>query len=186
MFATTELRNEHEGILVMLDVLEQLAQNLRQGKPVNHHHLEQILDFLRTFADKCHHGKEEDLLFPALEAAGLPRNGGPIAVMLDEHTRGRAAIRAMDEALTRLNAGEAAGQDFAEAALTYVYLLRDHISKENQVLFMMAERLLPETTHAQLAQEFERVEEERIGPGVHERYHALLNQFQETYLKKAA
>lgn len=186
MYATKQLRDEHEGIKVMLDVLEHLAHKLEAGEPVNREHLAQILDFLRTFADACHHGKEENLLFPALVRAGLPADSGPVGVMLLEHTQGRAYIRGMVDALERMTAGEDAGKDFAYNATGYVLLLRAHIDKENDILFMMAERMLPPAVHAQLAEEFAKVEHERIGDGVHEKYHALIHELERTYLWRAA
>lgn len=186
MYATQQLRDEHEGIKVMLAVLEHLAIRMENGQQVNLDHAEQIVDFLRTFADKCHHGKEEDLLFPALEAAGVPAQNGPIGVMLGEHTLGRSYIRGMADALERLRAGEDAGEDYADNALGYVELLRAHIDKENNILFTMAERMLPAAEHERQAADFERIEAERIGPGVHERYHALIHSLRDTYLPRAA
>ncbi len=183
MYATQELRDEHEGILVMLSVIEVLGTDLQNNKPVNLDHLDQILNFLTTFADRCHHGKEEDLLFPALEKAGIPKEGGPIGVMLAEHTQGRVFIRSMIDALPKLRTGDiAARMAFAEAGLGYVHLLRDHIAKENTVLFVMAERLLPPEEHVKLAEGFERIERERIGEGVHEQFHILLHHLRDTYL----
>lgn len=183
MYATQELRDEHEGILVMLDVLERLADDAAQGRAVNLEHAGQVLDFLRTFADRCHHGKEEDLLFPALEAKGFPRDGGPTGVMLAEHAEGRAHIRAMGEALDQMRAGRGGEREFAAHARAYVHLLRAHIEKENMVLFAMAERALSPEDHERLAREFARVEAERIGPGVHECYHELIHTLQDIYLK---
>ena len=186
MYSTQQLRDEHEGIKVMLSVLEHLAGELRRGHAVNLDHLAAILDFLRTFADKCHHGKEEDVLFPALAAAGLPTEGGPIGVMLHEHTEGRAHIAGMTDALARLRAGENAAADFAQHALDYIALLRAHIDKENHILFVIAEQRLPPAAHQQLARDFDRIEEERIGEDVHERYHKLIHELRNTYLEKAA
>jgi hemerythrin-like domain-containing protein len=182
MYATQQLREEHEGILVVLDVLEHLGREVALGRPVETADLARILDFLRTFADRCHHGKEEDLLFPALEVAGLPSQGGPIGVMLAEHTEGRAHIRGMADALARHPVGTA----FADHALAYVRLLRAHIDKENGVLFMMTERMLPATVHAALIDAFAHVEVDKIGPGVHEQYHALIEELQARYLQQAA
>ncbi len=69
------------------------------------------------FADQCHHGKEEDLLFPAMEAAGIPRESGPIGVMLEEHNIGRQYVRGMAEAVSGYRAGETqAGRAFAQNA----------------------------------------------------------------------
>lgn len=186
MYATQQLRDEHEGIKTMLTVLEHLAGEMAMGRSVHVGHLTQIVDFLRTFADACHHGKEEEHLFPALNAAGLPSEGGPVSVMLHEHTLGRAHIRGMNEALERLQAGEDAGGDFARHAQAYVELLRAHIDKENNILFTMAEHILLPTVHARLAECFDAIERERIGAGKHESYHALIHELSETYLQKAA
>jgi hemerythrin-like domain-containing protein len=89
MLATEVLKEEHKAIKVMLDVLEEICNRLEAGGMIEHKHLEQVLEFIRTFADKCHQGKEKDLLFPAMEEAGVPRKGGPIGVMLEEHEIGR-------------------------------------------------------------------------------------------------
>jgi hemerythrin-like domain-containing protein len=82
MRPTEELRAEHDGILVMLKILERVSGQLTSPSTVELKHLDQILEFLKVFVDRCHHGKEEDILFPALEEAGIPRRGGPIGVML--------------------------------------------------------------------------------------------------------
>ncbi|HEY3417223.1 MAG TPA: hemerythrin domain-containing protein [Armatimonadota bacterium] len=186
MYATQQLRDEHEGIKTVLSVLETLADEMQQGRQVNLDHLEQIIDFLRTFADRCHHGKEEALLFPALRDAGIPVEGGPIGAMLHDHDEGRGYIRGMVDALQRLHAGEDARKEFAQNALSYVSLLRAHIQKENMVLFPMAEQRLSEGDHERLAHDFDKVEEEQIGPGVHERFHEMIHTLSEKYLKKAA
>ena len=88
MKATDELRKEHQGIELMLRVLQAVAEKFKRGERVNTEHLDGILEFLSIFVDKCHHGKEEEFLFPALEAAGVRREDGPIGVMLSEHEQG--------------------------------------------------------------------------------------------------
>ncbi|MBI5519371.1 MAG: hemerythrin domain-containing protein [Desulfovibrio sp.] len=184
MTATEDLRAEHEGILRMLAILEAVAVRLGDGKDVPAEHLAGMLDFLKTFADKCHHGKEEDILFPALEAAGLARDSGPIGVMLREHTIGRGHIRAMALALELMEPGGARApvESFRAEALAYVELLAQHIAKENNVLFVMAERLLGEDALTRMHGAFERLERERIGPGRHEAFHAMLDDYSAQYL----
>jgi hemerythrin-like domain-containing protein len=136
----------------------------------------QGVDFLRGFADRCHHHKEEQLLFPALAEKGVPTEGGPIAVMLHEHDQGRAHIRAMGAALERYQAGDRkAVQDLAAAATGYTQLLRAHIWKEDNVLFQMANQALSAEEQQALAAEFDRVELEVMGAGTHERYHQMLD-----------
>lgn len=183
MNATDQLRAEHDGILKMLQILETLAKRIAAGEPVEFSHIDRIVEFLQVFADQCHHGKEETLLFPALEQAGIPRQGGPIGVMLSEHDHGRNFIAAMKKAAAQLVEGDAAGGPaFVAAARGYIDLLRNHIDKENNVLFGMADRSLSQAQQDQLYAEFENLERERIGEGRHEAYHALLDELAGTYL----
>lgn len=173
--ATEILRQEHDAILRMLDATELIAQRLLQGEPVPHETLDQLLEFFRVFADRCHHGKEEDLLFPLLERKGLPRYGGPIGVMLAEHDEGRGFVQLMAEAVEAYGRGLAeAGPSWARAACGYASLLRAHIDKENNVLFPLAENFLTPDELTQLALEFDKVEVEKIGAGTHARLHALM------------
>ena len=175
MNATTVLRNEHEFILKVLDAADEVVRRLQGGRAVAPQMLDDILEFLRLFADRCHHGKEEDLLFPLLEAKGVPRDGGPIGVMLSEHDEGRALIRAMAEAAQEYRTNPAgAGPRWARDAAAYSTLLRQHIGKENDILFVIAERMLSPDEQARLAAEFERAEVEKMGAGTHERLHAQM------------
>ncbi|MFU2207251.1 hemerythrin domain-containing protein [Solidesulfovibrio sp. C21] len=178
MTATDDLRAEHKGILRMLDVMRALTTRIEAGGTIPTSELTGILDFLKIFTDKCHHGKGEDILFPALEGAGMPREGGPIGVMLHEHALGRELIRDMDAAL----AGNAGPRSFVAPVLDYIELLTQHIAKENNVLFPMAERLLGTPALTAMHEAFERLEEERIGPGRHEAFHRLLDDLAAAYL----
>ncbi len=179
-----QLKAEHEGIKLMLSILEKICDKLDNGQKVEPEHLSQVLEFLRVFADKCHHGKEEDLLFPALEQAGVPQQGGPIGVMLIEHTEGRGYIKGLAGAIDRYKGGdENASAEIVENARNYIDLLRQHIYKENNVLFMMAQQVLSEETQKKLAEAFEKMETEKIGAGKHEEFHKLMHRLKEIYLK---
>jgi hemerythrin-like domain-containing protein len=132
-------------------------------------------------ADRCHHAKEEDLLFVAMEEAGIPRQGGPIGVMLHEHTLGRGYVQGMADGLAAYKMG-GGGAQVAGNARGYVELLTQHIHKEDHILYPMADRALSAAKQAELAEGFERVERERVGPGKHEAYHALLDRLEGAYL----
>lgn len=182
MYATQDLRNEHEGVKVALAVLDHFSKEIEAERAVNIDDIEQLVDFLKTFVDRCHHGKEEDLLFPALEKAGIPKENGPIGVMLADHAQGREYIRMMNESIPGLREADPESQSqFASAARGYSCLLHNHIVKENEVLFIMAEQNLTPQVHEELARGFDQIEQERIGPGVHERYHALLDRLSNEY-----
>jgi len=174
MRPTDDLKNEHEAVQVLLGILDKVSERLESSGAVPTEHLDQMLDFLRGFVDKCHHGKEEAALFPAMEAAGVPREGGPIGVMLAEHEMGRGFVRQM----------AAAGSDgaaFARAGRGYIALLTQHIHKENNVLFPMADKVLSAATQHRLEGEFGTIEETVVGHGKHEQYHAMLHHLKEFY-----
>jgi hemerythrin-like domain-containing protein len=173
---TEVLMTEHRAIERMLAVLETAARRLEAGERVRPDLLREAVDFVRNFADRCHHGKEEENLFPRMEARGVPRQGGPLAVMLHEHDEGRAYVGAIAGAIDAYEGGDqAAARTIAENARGYVELLRQHIMKEDNVLFPMADRVLSPDDQQELAARFDQIETEVMGPGVHERYHKLLD-----------
>jgi hemerythrin-like domain-containing protein len=178
------LKNEHEAVRLTLRILDTIVAGAEKTGTVSRpEHLEMLLEFFRVFVDTCHHGKEEALLFPALEAAGIPREGGPIGVMLNEHERGREHVRGMKAALTRVQDGEStAVTDLAQHARAYIQLLDQHIEKENNVLFAMAAQHLPAARLNQLNGEFEKIETEKIGAGRHEAFHRMLDELKNVYL----
>lgn len=175
--AIDDLRHEHEAILFALKLLERMSQRLTAGELVEQSDLLAFLNFLKEFADKCHHGKEEGILFPAMVEAGIPQQGGPIGVMLHEHVAGREWIARMDASLNPVvNAAS-----FAAAAQGYGTLLQAHIQKENEVLFPMAEKVLGAAKLDQIFQAFEAHEAQVIGQGRHEELHALLKTLKAKY-----
>jgi len=181
MKATQQLRDEHEGVKIMLSILGQVCRQLEATGNLNKEHFEGILEFLKVFVDKCHHGKEEELLFPALVAAGVPADG-PIAVMLHEHAMGRDYIKAMSTAFAgHLTGGVSSSKDVIQNGQAYISLLKDHIEKENNVLFVMADSVLSEKRQDELFEGFEKIEEVRIGAGKHEAFHGLLKKLSGIY-----
>ena len=175
--AIADLRHEHDAILVALQILERMAERATRGESAGED-LAGFLGFLREFVDRCHHGKEEGLLFPAMARAGLAEHGGFIDELHAEHVQGRELVRRMAEATSPpLQAAE-----FAAIAGVYVAHLRAHIDKENGVLFPMAERLLDNASLAALQRAFAEHEEQVIGEGRHQQLHDLLHRLKAKYL----
>lgn len=173
MKATEILMDEHRVIERVLAALEKAAGRLESGQMRPGFFLD-AAEFIKGFADGCHHQKEEGVLFVAMIAHGVPDRGGPIGVMLDEHEQGRAFTRGMREAARKLEAGDGSARGAVIVnARGYVTLLRQHIYKEDNVLFPMADRVIPPETQARVAEDFERIEHEETGAGVQEKYLAL-------------
>ncbi len=175
--AIDDLKHEHEAITSALTILDRIVARIADGIDPDQADLMDFIEFLKEFADKCHHGKEEGILFPSLTMAGIPEKGGPIGVMLSEHVKGRNLIKDMEASLTK-------GTDyekFASAAREYSLLLKNHIEKENSVLFPAAERILNSSQLEQIYVSFEEHEEKVIGQGRHEALHTMLKGLESKY-----
>ncbi len=156
---------EHRVIEQVLNVLEKMAAQAERTGKVEKQDATDIVSFFRTFADKSHHGKEEAILFPALEAKGFPRDGGPTGVMMHEHELGRSYVRGMADAIEK-----DAANPFAQNARAFIELLRQHIQKEDHCLFGMADQALTPADQANLLTAFETVERDHMGAGTHEKF----------------
>jgi len=165
--ATAELRHAHDVIFRAFAVLKRAGDRLTAGVPLDETALGELIALIRTFADRCHHGKEEDQLFPRLRAKGV---GTVLDVFLRDHAEGRGYLAILSRG------GPAAAR--AAAARKYVGLLRDHIERENEVLFPWADGVLEPAEHAELARRYADVEERVVGPGVHETLLATLDRLE--------
>ncbi len=153
--ASTTLRREHQIILRVLGVLERLLVRFKEEGRFEGDSLGRCVEFFQLFADACHHAKEENLLFPLLETRGIPNQGGPIGVMLYEHSLARQFTRNMAEALEAAESGDAGAiARFRENARQYLELLRQHIFKEDNILFSAGDRVMDDSDQATLCSQF--------------------------------
>jgi hemerythrin-like domain-containing protein len=179
-----DLKDEHQAVKLTLRILEKISHKIECiGKITNTDHIEQLIEFFSVFVDKCHHSKEEDLLFPAMSQIGVSKDDGPIGVLLHEHQLGRTYVKGMRDALSAYKKGNnEASNAFLKNAKGYMTLLIEHIYKEDNVLFPLAEKNLPKQKQAELWAGFEKIEVEKIGIGKHDEFHRLLEDLQKTYL----
>jgi hemerythrin-like domain-containing protein len=174
--ATELLSDEHRVIERVLAVLEKVTT-----RPVEKSLdcWKKALDFFSHFADQCHHFKEEQVLFPAMEEHGITRDGGPIGMMLMEHEEGRSYVRSMLAALDLAETkNEAAKEILIDKAKAYLRLLREHIQKEDEILFRIADDVIPADEQKVLLRSFEEHEAKEIGEGVHEKYLKLVEELE--------
>ncbi|MCX6826126.1 MAG: hemerythrin domain-containing protein [candidate division Zixibacteria bacterium] len=176
------LRDEHRLIEKVLDALENYSQSIRNGAAVDYNDLRRFIQFIREFADYCHHGKEEDILFEVMVENGFSLEQGPIAVMLAEHDEGRRLVGILSDAAEYGQSWtESDRRKVVEAALGYVELLRHHIKKEDFVLYPAAEANLSASTMQGIGERFEKFEQEETDPGKHEKFHKLAEELISRY-----
>jgi hemerythrin-like domain-containing protein len=143
MRSTDQLKDEHRVIEQVLAFYQAVAKAAAQGRDLPVEALREAVEFTRSFADQFHHAKEEGVLFQRLEQAGMPREVGPVGVMLMEHDEGRGYVASLAEGVERYASGDhSAAVQVGEAAGQYADLLAQHIHKEDNILYMMADQLL--------------------------------------------
>ena len=153
--ATKNLEDDHVHILQLIRVMERIIGS--ENPDITH--IASVVDIIRNFADGLHHAKEENQFFPFLANRGFSISQGPVAVMLMEHVRGRDFVKGIAENISLYKGGNlsALGKIYSNMA-GYAELLQNHIGKENNILFRMADRALSEEDHQLLLKQFEEAE----------------------------
>jgi Uncharacterized conserved protein len=182
MSAIKVLVVEHDYILKMIEVTKHILE-AEDSSSIHLEHVENIIDFIKNFADKYHHLKEEDILFIEMEKYGMSRENGPIGVMLYEHNEGRGFIKQAEEGLEQLKKGDSSAfAQVQENLLNYCNLLTNHIGKENNILYPMAERLLPESALGDMKERFENINISTLQNEYHDKYIKMVEEYGRIYL----
>lgn len=170
---TAVMVEEHKLILRMIALVEENTRKLEAGRFDQWGFYLDAVDFIRNYADRFHHAKEEDVLFKALVANGMPAENSPVAAMLMAHDQGRAFVRGMEEGAKKALAGDRTqAAEIARNAYGYIALLRDHIDKEDNILYPLAERVLPEGLRPEMVAAYRKAEEQSIG--LEEKYRRMV------------
>lgn len=179
MKAIDELVHEHVVIKLVLASLGKAADRLDAGLEVRPGMFVDVADFAKEFVDACHHAKEETVLFPELRSAGGESQFETVERLLAEHQAGRELAAGLRAAAQHLSSGSpGAPKATARIARSYITLLSEHIVFEDTTVFPSASALLPSDVQVRVAAEFERIELEETGEGVHERFHELAHDLQ--------
>lgn len=175
-----DLRSEHAGIYHMLEILGVVSEKLKKEEDIPIDHLTRMHEFLKSFADRCHHGKEEDILFP--ELMKNLKHAKLINQLMGEHKSGRDLIHGIGDSLSNYRPGSADATHIAVNMDEYRRLLVTHIVTENEKLFPAANAELSQAMKNELAERFEDLERNVIGLGRHEEFHGWLKEFKGIYL----
>lgn len=154
------LKHEHLMIMKVVDAIDVLRQRQATGASMDVHLFKEIIEFMHGFADRCHHAKEEDLLFPAMVALGVPESGCPIGGLKHEHAQGRELVIKLEKAVELYATEPKRARGIADDTITkMVQLYTNHIWKEDNMVFPMAEKLFNDGQLAHLEEAFEHTEQ---------------------------
>lgn len=176
--ATQNLVDDHVSIILLIEVMERIF-----GSGIfETDHLEKIVSIIRNFADGVHHAKEENLFFPFLGTKGFPSTQGPVAVMLNEHVAGRNFVKGMAEGISSYKSGnKEALQDVFRNMSGYTELLRNHITKENNILFRMADNVISDADDLTLLESFADAEKSHDSAAGRQDYPAQIKELADYY-----
>lgn len=148
------LEEEHQNILKVIKALIQECEKLETGKEIDQDFFKTVIDFIKGYADKFHHAKEEDILFIELSRDEAQMHCNPIEQMLYEHNLGRDFIKGLTKAVEEKNKNKV-----IENAKAYGQLLKDHIFKEDNMLYRMADQALGHKAKAAILDKFQKIEQ---------------------------
>ncbi|MBI4439439.1 hemerythrin domain-containing protein [Candidatus Woesearchaeota archaeon] len=167
---TEMLSREHQNILKVTNALLRECSAIDSGKGVDRAFFEKALDFIKNYADKFHHMKEEDILFVELSKDGVQMHCGPMEQMVYEHNIGRGHVKGMEEGLGNGDKGK-----LISNARAYAQLLQEHIYKEDYILYPMADGALSDEMQKSILERFEGVMQKF---GSWEKYDSIAAEFE--------
>jgi hemerythrin-like domain-containing protein len=180
--ASQDLTLDHDNILVIMNVLEKICLSIKSTRKTDFNDLQQIIDLVRVFADKLHHAKEESIFYPALVEAGLKKEDIIFTAIMLEHEIGRELVREMQKSVS---CNFIAMQKFLTSSRSFIDLQRQHIEKENTLLFPLADSLIPDEKQQQLIISFRNFEENIFGKVRYEEIYSMLRYFAKKYIQNA-
>ncbi len=173
------LVEEHEWIEKVIAVVETEIAQGQANNPINVKRLSRAIDFLFEIGDKIHNQKEELFLFPRMIQNGIPSQGGPISVMLQEHQAERQILQELSALLPSGKKAFKLTPEIEEKFQSYIQIRKEHIWKENDVLYMMASRVIPPAEQTQIANEILLLDEKYYGQDARAKYQSMVTEIQD-------
>ena len=148
------MSDEHKNILKVIGAVSKQCEGIDSGQEIDKDFFAKAVGFIRNYADKFHHAKEEDILFMELNKDGVLEHCNPIGQMLHEHDLGRGFVKGLSEAVEKGDKAEA-----VKNARGYCELLQEHIFKEDNILYPMADEALKEEIQKDILGKFAKMPE---------------------------
>ena len=184
MYSIELMMEEHQHIQRMLKVIQRICCHITEGGEINSPEQYGIIDFIRNYADKHHHGKEEKILFPVMSELNPLAKNVIETGMLVEHQLGRAQVMGWETAL-KLWQKEPKTEfkvDMISYAMGYAHLLQEHTEKENNAVYTLAERIIPKDRKSEIDTQVRSFEEEQKQAGIQQKYLNLLEKLENKYI----
>jgi hemerythrin-like domain-containing protein len=183
MKATEDLMYEHKAIKVILNVMSNISESIKDKKVFYTNDVEKIVDFLSVYVDKCHRNKEESVFYPALLMTKYPTEEMPVGLLINEHSIGKGYLDEILCCVENCKIGSTfSGERIADCMANYVQLIQNHIRKEETDYFPLANKALSGEAQKEISKQFKQINDEFVGLDIHSRYDELLKSMENKYL----
>jgi len=183
MKPTEDLKYEHKAITLMLNVMSNISNSIKDKKVFYTNDVEKIVDFLFVYVDKCHRNKEEAVFFPALLMTEYPADKMPVELMINEHSLGKGYLDEIVCCVENCKIGSSFScEKIADCISNYVQLIQNHIQKEENDYFPEANKALSDEAQHEISKQFKLIDDGFVGLGIHNRYDELLKSLENKYL----
>jgi len=180
MKPTEELMYEHKAIKIMLNIINNISDCIKDKKVFYTNDVEKIIDFFSVYVDKCHRSKEE-VYFRALLLNKYPTES--IGLIINEHSMGKGYLDEIMSCIVTCKLGSSFScERIADCIINYVELIQNHIQKEENDYFSIANKALTEEAQSEMSKQFRLINDEFVGLDIHTRYDELLKSMESKYL----
>ena len=186
MKPTDNLIIEHREISELLNIMSIIADNIKSKDVFYPNDVEEIIDYLIIILDKSHQDKEDEVFYPELIMSGVPNDKAPLSIVNYEHTLAKHYLNEISSCVVNCKIGnDFSGDLLADSLTNYVIVIQNHIQREEEIVFPMANEVLSEEKQNEISQKFEDIEQKNKTHNFTDHFKNLLNKLNNKYLVKA-
>ncbi len=168
---------EHRLIEEMVEIIKQKTEQMKSTKAIDAVFVDATVDFIRTYADKTHHGKEEDILFRECAKKSMSEEDMKLMnELIKDHTFSRKIVGELEEARINYLKGNDTFNIVIEKLYTIATFYPQHIEKEDKVFFPHSDEYFTEEERQAMLKEFQEFDQQMI----HEKYKSVVEGLRDT------
>jgi len=182
MTPTENLIKEHKEINELLEIMSKIAAKIKSKDVFYPTDVEEIIDYLIIIIDKSHQGKEDEVFYPELMSTGISKETEPLSIINYEHVLAKRYLKEISSCVVNCKIGnDFSGDLLADSLTNYVIVIQNHIKREEEIVFPIANEVFSEEKQHEILQRFEVIDQQNITHSFLERFNKLLNKLKSKY-----
>ena len=182
MTPTENLINEHKKINELLDIMSKIALKIKSKDVFYPNDVEEVVKYLINIIENSHHGKEDDVFYPELISSGIPKETAPLSIINYEHLISVNYLKDISSCVENCKIGnDFSGELLADSLTNYVIAIKNHIQREEEIVFPIANEVFSIEKQNDILQRFEIIEQKYISNSFNDQFDKLLNKFKNKY-----